>query len=151
MKIKPNDTIEIFAKRLAENVNRVNCKPVSYSVDENLRHSILNIADETGELIGVLKDKMYYNKHIDPLNLIEELGDLQWAYILAIQTLAELLKIPFVDLYILVFEVNNAKLKSRYQDNFTTDEANKRDLGKEYYHMYEAMGKYQKNLRSVNL
>lgn len=88
----------------------------------NLIHAILGIASEAGEMLERLQDIIEY-KNIDDINMIEEAGDLQWYVAL----LARTLNITINDIQ----EANIAKLRKRYAEKFTTDEANNRNINVE--------------------
>lgn len=153
MQINPDKIpISSLLKAMKDNVDRVNCKPISYPVNENIRHAILNMSDESCEMLGVIKDKMYYNRPISVLNLIEELGDTLWGYNLAVEELSSILHIPFEELFVLIFLANQAKLKARYVgEGFTKTEANNRNKDFEYKCMLEVFGEYSKIIKETNL
>ena len=147
--------LSTFLREAKDNVDRVNCKKSNFNaheIDEPLRHAILNIVDESGEFIKIVKDKMYYNRPIDALNLIEETGDLFWGYILILERLSELLDIPFTELFVLIFLINKAKLSARYSEGkYTSNQANNRDLEAEQDAMLKALGKYRKHVEGRTL
>ena len=94
------------------------------NIDRRLLHSIMGIADEAGELMGAAKKALMYNKPLDTVNIIEELGDLLWYFTLAMHSLGVTIE--------QVQEINSAKLNgARYKDGFTHDEAINRNLSEE--------------------
>ena len=61
---------------------------IMHKVNERILHGILGIVDEAGELIKLVKDRIYYNKPDNMTNLKEELGDLWWYYTLLLDEIA---------------------------------------------------------------
>lgn len=86
-------------------------------------HMILGIFTESGELADVYKKNMAYGKELDHINIQEEISDILW-YI------ANLCDISGYDLEN-IMEVNIKKLKARYPQKFTNQNANERNLDKE--------------------
>jgi len=94
-----------------------------WRLKHRLTHAVLGLADEVGELSGPVKAHLYYNRPLDIVNLMEELGDISWYWFLAIDSLG----LDPVE----VLERNIAKLRARYPEKFTEALANQRDLDKE--------------------
>jgi len=46
--------------------------------DANLTHMVIGISGEAGELLDTIKKKTIYQKELDMLNVVEELGDLEF-------------------------------------------------------------------------
>lgn len=67
-------------------------KPLSQYDD--LRHAALGMVSEIGEIADLIKAKMVYGKTIDPLSILEEVGDAYWFANLA----AERAGLRFVEL-----------------------------------------------------
>lgn len=88
-----------------------------------IAHAILGLSDEAGELAKALKARMFYDRDFDEVNLVEEAGDAMWY--LAI--LLDALGVSWED----VWEKNIAKLKTRYPERFTVEQANHRNLDAE--------------------
>lgn len=88
-----------------------------------LLHVAMGLSTEAGEFIDALKKHIFYNKPLDPINLIEELGDTSWY----MRVGCDALEVQFLDM----LERNVAKLKARFPDKFTEEAANNRDLSKE--------------------
>lgn len=139
-----------FLRDCKSNVDRVNCDEAhlkAHPVNEPLRHAIFGMVDESGEFFKTVKDKMYYNRPIDALNMVEEAGDFLWSYILLIEVLSNIFEIPFDHLFVHAFLMNKAKLKARYSGAGYTDyDATHRDLLVEREAMLESLGKYRKNV-----
>jgi NTP pyrophosphatase (non-canonical NTP hydrolase) len=86
-------------------------------------HYLMGMVTETGELVDPYKKNMAYNKPIDLVNVQEEIGDLMWY-------LANFCRINNFDLE-KIMENNIAKLRARYPEKFTQENAINRDLDKE--------------------
>lgn len=86
-------------------------------------HAIMGIVTEAGELMDAYKKYAIYGKEIDEVNLIEELGDLEWYIALALRQLDTT--------YETIFQINFDKLKIRYPEKFTEFMALNRDLERE--------------------
>lgn len=91
-----------------------------YSVNPRVLHAALGLSTEANEIIDHLKKVIFYGKQIDAVNLKEEAGDILWY--LAI--LFDELDTSFEDEMERVIK----KLKTRYPDKFTNDNALVRDL-----------------------
>jgi NTP pyrophosphatase (non-canonical NTP hydrolase) len=85
-----------------------------------LNHAAMGMVTEAAEFLDVLKKHIYYGKTIDKVNLAEEIGDLCWYMAIACDEL-------HVDLED-IMETNIAKLKARYPNKFTSEDAINRDL-----------------------
>jgi NTP pyrophosphatase (non-canonical NTP hydrolase) len=88
-----------------------------------IEHSIIGIASEAGELMDVVKKCKIYGKDLDRVNLIEEMGDIMWYLALA----SDELGISFEE----IWEKNIAKLKTRYPEKYSLDNAMNRNLDEE--------------------
>ena len=86
-------------------------------------HMALGLVTEAGEIADVLKKNLAYNKEIDYINLQEEMGDICWY-------LAGLCNINGFD-FEKILQTNIDKLRSRYPDKFTNENALNRDLDAE--------------------
>ncbi len=91
--------------------------------DMNLLHAAMGISTESGELMDAFKRKIFYGKALDVVNVKEEIGDVMWY----IAILLRELDLDFED----VLQVNIDKLKARFPDKFTEEDALNRDLDKE--------------------
>ncbi len=92
-------------------------------------HAILGLMDEVGELAKALKSHFHYGTDLDLDNLGEEAGDLAWYLAL----LSDAIGIPLSR----IMAANLAKLRARYPDKFTTDNAVSRNLEAEKAAMKE--------------
>ncbi len=86
-------------------------------------HALIGISTESGELLDAFKKHIFYGKEIDQANIKEEIGDLMW-YV------ALLCNANGFDFY-KILETNIEKLKARYPEGFTKEQATERDLAKE--------------------
>ena len=85
-----------------------------------LIHASLGIATEAGEFVDCVKKRVFYGKDFDRINAIEELGDLLWYIAVA----SDELNTSFEE----IMTVNIEKLKARYPEKFTEENAIERDL-----------------------
>jgi len=92
-------------------------------VSARIEHAVLGIASESGELVDAIKKSKIYNKQLDKVNLVEEMGDMMWYLAL----LCDDLGVSFEQ----VWEKNINKLKIRYPEKYSHDKALKRDLDSE--------------------
>lgn len=103
---------------------------VNYDEDINenkkrmdLLHAGMGLVTESGEFMDMLKKHIFYGKTRDEVNLKEEIGDVLWYAAIALEALGT----SFDE----VMERNIAKLKARYPEKFTEENAINRDLDKE--------------------
>ncbi len=90
-------------------------------VNPRLFHAIIGIATESAELLEAMK---LDTKEFDRVNILEELGDLNWYEAIAVDELNADMEVDVLDRVI-------AKLRARYPDKFTSENAINRDLVKE--------------------
>lgn len=96
------------------------------NIDVDSVHAILGLVTEAGELADVVKRAYFYGKgpeSVDRNHIIEEAGDLFWYLAL----LCNACNISFEE----VWAKNIAKLKARYPNKFSTEQAYNRDTEKE--------------------
>ena len=93
------------------------------AVTPALLHGAIGLATEAGELLDAIKRVLYYGGTLDRLDLVEELGDLEWYMAIVRDALG-------VD-QDEVQRINIAKLRVRYPEKFTSQDALHRDLGQE--------------------
>ena len=86
-------------------------------------HMALGIAGEAGELVDAIKKAAIYNKALDVVNVIEELGDLEW-YMEGLRASLGITREQ-------VLQANITKLNIRYPEQYTdqaaVDRADKKD------------------------
>ena len=85
-----------------------------------LLHAAMGLVTEAGEFIDMLKKHIYYDKPLDEVNLIEELGDIMWYFEVA----CDVLKVEREE----VEEININKLRKRYPNGFSKKDAIERNL-----------------------
>jgi len=88
-----------------------------------LLHAAMGLGTEAAEFLDMLKKHIFYGKPLDLVNAREEVGDTMWYAALAIDVLKTTLNE--------VMTVNIAKLRKRYPEKFTEDDAINRDLDAE--------------------
>lgn len=91
--------------------------------DQNLLHAAMGIGTEAGEMLDQFKRVIFYGKDLDVVNVKEEIGDLMWY----IAILVRELDLDFNE----ILQLNIDKLKARFPEKFTQDNALNRNLEKE--------------------
>lgn len=94
-----------------------------------IMHHVMGLVTEAGEIMDALKKAAIYGKELDVVNILEELGDIQWYYARTIATLNE--DFGMYTSMEQIMEVNIDKLRKRYGDKFTENKASVRDLDAE--------------------
>jgi NTP pyrophosphatase (non-canonical NTP hydrolase) len=85
-----------------------------------LLHAAIGLGTESGEMLDAIKKHLFYGKPLDKVNLIEEMGDLCWYMAIAMDALGT----NFHE----VQKANIEKLKARFPDRFTEEQASNRNL-----------------------
>lgn len=89
----------------------------------NQLHMVIGITTEAGELLDAYKKNLAYGKEIDVVNVKEEIFDIMWYLI----NLCRMLDVdPEFGM-----QNNIDKLRARYPEKFTSENAINRDLNKE--------------------
>lgn len=109
--IEAMDTKALFMEDPTANTNIM-------EVNTRLFHAIIGVATESTELLENLADSS-----LDTVNLLEEMGDLNWYMAIAMDEL----NVNWGDL----LSTNIKKLKQRYPDKFNVGDAVDRDLTSE--------------------
>ncbi len=104
-------------------VKRTNPELSNHYPDLNELHMVMGISTEANELLDVYKKNLAYKKPIDEVNIKEEIGDLLWY-------LGNYCNIKGYDLEE-IMETNINKLKKRYPEKFTEENAINRNLKEE--------------------
>lgn len=86
-------------------------------------HMILGMQTEVAEIADVYKKHIAYGKDLDLVNVKEEIGDLLWY----VQNMCNENNWSLEE----ILYTNIEKLKARYPEKFTSDNALNRDLDKE--------------------
>ena len=93
---------------------------VDAQINRRLDHAADGLCTESGEVKDIMKRSKFYGKNIDIVNFKEELGDILWYVAIA----CDALDVAMEDL----MDGNIAKLRIRYPEKFTNDNAINRDL-----------------------
>lgn len=91
---------------------------ISECSNTRLMHSLIGICTETGELQDAMKKHLFYGTELYIENLKEECGDLLWYMSILLDEIGS----SFSE----VMEMNNIKLKKRYEKGFSEEAAIKR-------------------------
>lgn len=86
-------------------------------------HMVIGISTEAGELLDAYKKHFAYGKDLDVVNVGEEIADIMW-YI------SNLCRLKNIDLEEMM-QRNIDKLKARYPEKFSQENALNRNLNKE--------------------
>jgi len=98
-------------------------KRISSKRNIRLLHAGIGLATESGEFLDALKKAIFYGKELDRINLQEEIGDLLWYCAIALDELGA----DFDS----TMSINIQKLKARFPNKFTEEDAENRNLDKE--------------------
>lgn len=112
-----NELLDRYIKMVDLNKIRLG----SHEIDS--LHMVLGMVTESAELADNFKKKLAYDRQLDFVNMKEELGDILW-YIVGFCIINDF---TLAD----VLEANIRKLSVRYNNGFTKQEAEIRDLDKE--------------------
>ena len=85
-----------------------------------LIHALLGMCTEAGEAQDMAKKGIIYGRPIDKVNIMEECGDILWYIALALDAAGFTMQEAM--------ERNIAKLRKRFPEKFTEQNANVRDL-----------------------
>lgn len=91
-----------------------------YDVNPRILHAAIGCVTEAGELIDAIKKSVFYGKELDLTNIKEEAGDILWYLAILFDTLG-------TDFETEMSRVIN-KLKVRFPDKFTEQDAEVRNL-----------------------
>ncbi len=86
-------------------------------------HGTIGVMTEAGELLDCVKKHLYYGKPLDDTNAKEEIGDILWY-------LAQICNAKSWSMEE-IMQANIDKLRARYPEKFTEDNAINRDLDAE--------------------
>ncbi len=99
------------------------CPKLSDNLREGLvdeLHMVIGISTESGELLDAYKKHFAYGKELDVINVGEEIADIMWY----ISNLCRLLNIDLEEMQ----QRNINKLRARYPEKFTQEDALNRNL-----------------------
>ena len=97
--------------------------PKTGDLTPQIEHAIMGLVTESGELMDIMKRVKIYSAKLDRTHIVEELGDLFWY----VAILCDHLNVSFEE----VWEKNIKKLKARYPEKYTDENAMNRNLKKE--------------------
>jgi len=89
-------------------------------------HMAMGLVTEAAEIMDALKKHLFYGKDLDLVNLAEEMGDQFWY-------LAGMARVLGYTDFDQIMQTNIDKLKARFPEKFTEENALVRDLDKERY------------------
>lgn len=101
-------------------LEQIELDKIKLDINPRLFHSIVGISTESTELLEALDIK---GENMDNVNIAEEFGDIDWYKAIGVDELG----INWVTILETVIE----KLKARYPNKFTSEDAINRDLNKE--------------------
>lgn len=84
-------------------------------VDPSLAHALIGIANEGGELLGLLKKMMFKERHYTDAEIMDELGDVAYYMTRALAALGS----SWSEL----FDANHEKLTKRYNGSYSATKA----------------------------
>lgn len=94
-----------------------------FDIDPRVFHGIVGMNTEGTELLEAMVKSLQNEQPLDTVNVMEEMGDTLWYMAI----LCDALNIPFEEVFTKVI----AKLKARFPDKYSDDNANNRDLDTE--------------------
>lgn len=120
--------VKSFNEQFVEDSLRTESSQFHELKDENgkvynaprLLHAALGMQTETAEFSDAIKKALFYGKTLDVVNLKEELGDTFWYIAVAIDELGTTIDDEMTRVI--------KKLKARYPERFSSDNAINRDL-----------------------
>lgn len=121
----------IFYKRPTKIIPIVEVLEEDIPVNRRIFHALIGIATESSEVIDALAKHVRGEQPLDLTNLREEMGDLCWYIAVFYDTLKEL---GFEGSWEDDLANNIAKLRTRYPEKFTTENAINRNTEEELKH-----------------
>jgi NTP pyrophosphatase (non-canonical NTP hydrolase) len=98
-------TLDDYEAAAARTINR------ALNDEERLFDSAAGLAEEAGEVLGILRKHVYQSHPLDHERLTKELGDVLWCLTIAARSAGLSLDA--------IAQANIAKLRSRYPDGFS--------------------------------
>jgi len=89
-------------------------------ITPRIEHAVYGLVTEAGELLDAIKKAKIYGQKLDKVNVVEELGDIMWYMALFVDALGT----DFQK----IWQKNIQKLKLRYPEKYTDENAKLRDL-----------------------
>ena len=124
---------------MLKTIGACNCDKI-HMVPPKFLHAVIGMGDEIGELMEILKRALYYGDFVSDDHVLEEYGDILYYIILDCIRIARNKHMSVEGAFTLIFEMNKAKLKSRYPEGFAEGKATEtgRDLDAERVAMQPA-------------
>jgi NTP pyrophosphatase (non-canonical NTP hydrolase) len=94
--------------------------PNFYTPNPRILHAAIGCVTEAGEMIDAIKKSTYYGRPLDTTNILEESGDLLWYLAILFDELGTDFETEMTRVI--------TKLKTRFPDKFTEEDAFTRDL-----------------------
>ena len=116
-------TYEQLAARSEATDAKSQIKRMAVANTMRLLHASMGLTTEVGEFADALKRHIYYGQPVDVPNLIEEMGDIFWY----LATAANTIGVSFNEIQ----QANIDKLRIRYPEKFTHQQAKNRNLATE--------------------
>lgn len=108
-------------------------------LNADLLHPLMGIASESGEILDIYKNHMFYGEELDTVELLMELGDLYHF----LQRAVNALHVSLDD----IESINRAKLMSRYPQGYSNYKATR--INRDRKAEYEAAKKIIQEARNV--
>lgn len=99
--------------------------------ETRILHSLIGLQTEVGELFDSYKRAWFYGKEIDIINVLEELGDIQWYYALLIRELGHRINMDPDEMQQMICHKNIEKLTERMGKKFSEQSVLNRNLDAE--------------------
>lgn len=113
--------------------NRITDNKTEIDINSRLFHGVVGVATESTEMVEALEETMKGENPVDWTNVGEENGDIAWYQAI----LMDELNMDWEDVLVAVI----AKLKKRYPNKFTSEDAINRNLDDERAILEEEIGK----------
>ncbi len=101
-------------------IQKIDSEP---TIDPRVFHALIGIATEAAELMEVLDKTLSDNEDIDYVNVLEEFGDINWYEAIGVDAMGG----DFEN----ILTTNIEKLRKRFPEKFTNEEAINRNLEEE--------------------
>ena len=113
-------TPEEFTVECRRTERRADWADITPELSHNVRllYTLIGLTTEAGEALDVLKKCLFYKRKFDLDHFVVELSDVLWCLTMA----ADIAGYSLEDL----MEINVKKLRKRYPNGFTTEDANNR-------------------------
>jgi len=121
---KRTESVKLAAEALGADVSFEPHEAMSLINKKNaMLHGVMGMVTESAEALDAFKKHFFYGSELDRTNLIEEIGDILWYVSIMLSAAGST--------YEEVMEINIAKLRARFPEKFTEENAINRDLDRE--------------------